>query len=37
VIAVHHHHRRDRAVPRSIAVKEPPHRPSPSRSHRAVH
>ena len=37
VIAVHHHRRRDRAVPRSIPVEEPPHRPSPSRSHCAVH
>jgi hypothetical protein len=37
VIAVHHHCRRDRAVPRSIAIEELPHRPSPSRSHRAVH
>ena len=37
VIAVHHHRHRDRAVPRSIAVKELPHRPSPSRSHRVVH
>jgi hypothetical protein len=37
VIAVHHHPRRDRAVPRSIAVEEPPYRPSASRSHHAVH
>jgi len=37
VIALHHHRRRDRAVPRSITVKEPPHRPSPSKSHCAVH
>jgi hypothetical protein len=34
VIAVHHHHRRDHAVPRSITVEEPPRRPLPSRSHR---
>ena len=37
VIAVHHHHSRDHAVPHSIAVEEPPHHPSLSRSHRAVH
>ena len=24
-------------VPRSIAIEEPPHRPSPSRSHHAIH
>jgi len=37
VIAVPHHRRHDPAVPHSIAVEEPPCRPSPSRSHRAVH
>ena len=36
MIAVHHHRRRDRAVPRSIAIKEPSHRPLPSRRHCAV-
>ena len=37
VIAVHHHRRCDHAVPRSIAVEEPPRHPSPSRSHHAIH
>ena len=37
VTAVHHHPHCDCAVPCSIAVKEPPHHPSPSRSHRTVH
>ena len=37
VIAVHHHCHCDCTVPRSITVEEPPHHPSPSGIHCAVH